>query len=145
MACPLTITGLCCETLQLILCNFCGDISSDNNGPWLRNFVVNFVKLAVMSLMQSILPCLVTVFLQPFRQSTHLPIIHSLFSSFSSSFVCSFLSSFIRSFIYSFIHSLSTGMTLVAFDFIHFFFFRLIDYISINYRDYKLNCLKVSW
>ena len=41
----MTRTGLCCETLQLTLWNFCSDVPYDKNGPLLRNFATNFVKL----------------------------------------------------------------------------------------------------
>ena len=36
---PLTRPGLCCETLQFILWNFCGEASTDKTGPLLRNFL----------------------------------------------------------------------------------------------------------
>jgi len=42
---PLTRPNLCCETLQLILWNFCGEASTDKTRPLLRNFAIHFVKL----------------------------------------------------------------------------------------------------
>ena len=45
VTCPMTRTGLCCETLQLTLWNFFSDVPYDKNGPLLRNFATNFVKL----------------------------------------------------------------------------------------------------
>ena len=42
---PLTRPDLCCETLQFILWNFCGEAPTDKTGPLLRNFAIHFVKL----------------------------------------------------------------------------------------------------
>ena len=55
---PLTKPDLCCETLQFILWNFCGEASTDKTGPLQRNFAIHFVKLLRWSVLWQDATCL---------------------------------------------------------------------------------------
>lgn len=139
--CPMTRTGFCCETLQLTLWNFCGDVSFDKNRPLLWN--VHWCHWRNPSSLASLLYSFNHLDNKQVNQSyTH------SFSSFSSSFISPLLSSFFHAFTQSSIYA--SMPRLLAWFWLHlilffFFFFRSIESISIDYRDYKLICLKASW